>query len=63
MGSIVQGFAALKYGYCRDGVQDSNYLRRREIHILDLDQGGRAVPPLHVFANIFMNTYPYFPIF
>ena len=39
---------------------------RREIHILDLHQGvkkRRFFHPQHVFANIFVNSYPYVPIF
>jgi len=37
---------------------------RREIHRLDLHQGGKGrVPPQHDLANIFMNSYPYVPMF
>ena len=43
-----------------------DFMTRREIHILDLHQGGGKgvfFLPQHVFANIFMNSYPYVPIF
>ena len=40
-------------------------MTRREIHYLDFDQGGGkgGFSSQHVFASIFMNTYPYVPIF